>query len=231
MKIRYLILSVLFLFFSGFTSNAQEKKNSYKVLTGKVIDSKFNPLKGISIYVDSVKTNIKTNRKGYFKIKPKTKIQYISAYSEKHGLITVDYSGEKEVNFVFSANSKKVRENELESLGFKDPLNRNRNKLNFEGQDGMNNFTNIYQLLKGRVPGVSVIGESISIRGANTASRDRGISTEPLFLVNGTTVLSSSVKYINPLDVKSIEVIKGPETAFYGSRGVYGVIKITLRDN
>jgi len=40
----------------------------------------------------------------------------------------------------------------------------------------------------------------------------------------------TSITYVVPSDVKSIEVIKVPEAAFYGSRGVHGVIKIYLKN-
>ena len=117
---------------------------------------------------------------------------------------------------------------QLAQLGFITPSRNKSTKVNFEGIKGINAFNDIYQMLVGRVAGVYVVGQNISIRGAGGADRGRGISTQPLFLVNGATV--SDISNIAPSDVKEIEVIKGPETAFYGSRGVYGVLKITLRD-
>ena len=228
MKTQYLILIPIFFLSFLFTTNAQNKNKKVNIVIGKVIDSNYKPLKGVSIFIDSVKTSFQTNKKGFYKIKSKSKINFITVYSANHGLLTVDYSGAKEVDFIFSASSKQVSIKELARLGFKDPIRKKSNNVNFEGLQGIYTFKNIYEMIEGRVSGVTVNGESISIRGASSASRYRGNATEPLFLVNGTTV--TSITNIAPTDVKSIEVVKGPETAFYGSRGVYGVIKITLKD-
>jgi TonB-dependent SusC/RagA subfamily outer membrane receptor len=53
-------------------------------------------------------------------------------------------------------------------------------------------------------------------------------SSEPLFLVNG--VIVNSIDNINPLEVKSISVLKGSSAAIYGERGSNGVLSITLID-
>jgi hypothetical protein len=222
----FIYISAIFLCFL-FTANAQNNKD-FKMIMGTVIDSERNPLKGVFIFIDSVNTEVQTNRKGYYEITPNSKVNYISVYSAKHGVLTVNYSGQKEVDFIFSSDSKKLSKKQLDQLGFITPTRNKSTKVNFEGVQGINAFNDIYQMLIGRVAGVSVSGQSISIRGASGAARGRGISTQPLFLVNGATV--SDISNIAPSDVKEIEVIKGPETAFYGSRGVYGVLKITLRD-
>ena len=198
------------------------------MIKGTVIDSERNPLKGVWIFVDSININVQTDRKGYYEFTPVSEINLISVYSDKHGLLTVDYSGEKEIDFIFSSDSKRMSKKQLDQLGFITPSRNKSTKVNFEGIKGINAFNDIYQMLSGRVAGVYVVGQNISIRGAGGADRGRGISTQPLFLVNGATV--SDISNIAPSDVKEIEVIKGPETAFYGSRGVYGVLKITLRD-
>jgi hypothetical protein len=42
-----------------------------------------------------VKTNARTNKTGFYKIKTKSSISIITAYSTNHGLLSVSYSGEK----------------------------------------------------------------------------------------------------------------------------------------
>ena len=51
---------------------------------------------------------------------------------------------------------------------------------------------------------------------------------EPLFVVNGTIV--PSIDYVNPVEVKSIVILKGSSAAIYGVRGSNGVISITLKN-
>jgi len=85
-------------------------------------------------------------------------------------------------------------------------------------------YTNIYEYLKGRVPGVDVQGTSIIIRGI----RSINASNEPLILVDGQQV--EDISWLSPEDVQSIDVLKdASSTAMYGSRGANGVILVTTR--
>ena len=82
-------------------------------------------------------------------------------------------------------------------------------------------YSDMYEYLRGRVPGVQVTSDNrIIIRGIGTNSDN----TDPLILVDGveTTDLSS----INPSDVQSVDVIKDGTSAIYGMQGANGVIII-----
>jgi TonB-dependent SusC/RagA subfamily outer membrane receptor len=76
--------------------------------------------------------------------------------------------------------------------------------------------------IKGRVPGVNVAGNSITIRGINTLLGN----TDPLVVVDGVTTSLDALYSIPVEDVERIEILKGPSTAMYGSRGANGVIAI-----
>lgn len=85
--------------------------------------------------------------------------------------------------------------------------------------------------LQGRIPGVSITSQSGS-PGAAPMIRVRGIGTvndaEPLYVVDGMPV--SSISYLNPNDITSLEVLKDASaSAIYGSRGANGVILITTK--
>ncbi len=58
--------------------------------------------------------------------------------------------------------------------------------------------------------------------------RIRGSSTPPLIVVDGI-ITGRSLGHINPEDVDTVRVLKGPETAIYGFRGGAGVIEITTK--
>ena len=103
-----------------------------------------------------------------------------------------------------------------------------------QGQD-IDNRANesIEQMLSGKVAGVVVSrtadgGLAVRIRGATS-----GYNEEPLYVVDGLAVQpgpSGALTGINPRDVESIKVLKGPaETAMYGSRGANGVILIKTK--
>ncbi|PQV51561.1 TonB-dependent receptor-like protein [Jejuia pallidilutea] len=230
MKTKQLIvLSVLFIF-STLSLCAQNKNKdaASKTITGLVKDFNNTPLSGVYIYVDSVKTKTRTNRKGEYKLKIHPNTKLITAYSPNHGILSLSYSGEKKVSFAFSDEAKPLDTKELYEMGFGKPLRKSSGKVDFEGVRGLNGFNNIYQLIEGVFAGVSVTGTSINIRGATTSTTNAGNSTEPLLLVDNVPFLD--ISNIIPSEVKSIEVIKGPNAAYYGARGVYGVVKITLKN-
>lgn len=104
------------------------------------------------------------------------------------------------------------------------------------------------QLLNGRVAGVTVqqgggttgAGSRIRIRGSNSVS----LSNDPLVIVDGIRVnnnqLSGTIDVggqgisrfddLNPEEIESIEVVKGPSAAaLYGTAAANGVIQITTK--
>ena len=88
-----------------------------------------------------------------------------------------------------------------------------------------NPATSMLQLLS-TLPGVTVSGNSITIRGATSIMS----STDPLIIVDGTSYPASNVNSIDPNMVQNVSVLKdGSETAIYGSRGGNGVIVIATR--
>ncbi|SEI66224.1 TonB-linked outer membrane protein, SusC/RagA family [Dyadobacter sp. SG02] len=106
--------------------------------------------------------------------------------------------------------------------------------------------TNLVNSLSGRLAGVQITNSNgapgsssrMIIRGASSI----GSNNQPLFVVDGVPVDNSNfgsgtgIDYgnaaaaINPDDVESINVLKGPSAAaLYGSRGANGVVLITTK--
>ena len=82
-------------------------------------------------------------------------------------------------------------------------------------------YTDMYEYLRGRVPGLQVTSDKrIIIRGIGTNSD----SFDPLILVDG--VETTDLSGINPSDVQSVDVIKDGTSAIYGMQGANGVIII-----
>lgn len=71
------------------------------------------------------------------------------------------------------------------------------------------------------VPGVSVTGESVSIRGS---------AGNPLFLIDGFETESiEDIMYLTTAEVEEIFVFKGTSASIFGSRGGNGAIAINLK--
>lgn len=88
--------------------------------------------------------------------------------------------------------------------------------------ESMQTYQNVAQILQGRVPGVIVRGNSVTIRGPSSfyASQD------PLFLIDGIPTDMANAMQLSTHDIDRIEIIKGSDAAIYGSRGGNGVIAI-----
>jgi TonB-linked SusC/RagA family outer membrane protein len=111
--------------------------------------------------------------------------------------------------------------------------------------------TNFINTLQGKMAGVEITGASGSLGGSSRIVL-RGVSSlsgenQPLFIVDGVYIDNSNfdpggefgigadfgnaAMDINPNDIESITVLKGPNAAaLYGSRAANGAIIITTRD-
>lgn len=89
-------------------------------------------------------------------------------------------------------------------------------------------YSNVYDLIKGRFAGVQVVNGEIIIRGVNSINS----SSAALIIVDGVPVDGSALNSIPPVQIKSVNVIKDGSSAIYGSRGANGVVLIeTKRGN
>lgn len=99
-------------------------------------------------------------------------------------------------------------------------------KVPMENDQNMS-YNDIGEYLMGRVPGLAVIKTGTTykyiIRGLSSINSQ----TDPLFIVDGVEVMD--ISYLNPRDVKSVEVLKDSSASIYGTRGACGVILITTR--
>ena len=112
------------------------------------------------------------------------------------------------------------REKELDSI-FKDNIYGEPDFVLW-GDDIPSGYTNLLDAMQGRIPGVSIIGNSVTIRGINSIMG----SNEPLLLIDGIPTTMETINSIPVHDVERIEILKGPSAAMYGTRGANGVIAI-----
>ena len=111
-------------------------------------------------------------------------------------------------------------------------------------------ISDVQQLLNGRTPGVTLLGNS-GVVGAGSTVRIRGVSSfsltnQPLIYVDGVRVdntqstgtnnqgfgANTTTRWndFNPDDIESIEIVKGPAaTTLYGTEAANGVIQIITK--
>ncbi|MCP9756868.1 hypothetical protein EGI26_17015 [Lacihabitans sp. CCS-44] len=92
--------------------------------------------------------------------------------------------------------------------------------VNFDKQM---NFTNVYEMLQGNLPGVKVEKTrnfyKVFVRGIGSWNTGQ---LDPLFLVDGVEM--TDLSSINPNDIIRIELLSGGKAAIFGMKGSNGVI-------
>jgi len=209
-----------FIVFCTVRVSGQESKQRIKWLTGTVLNSKQQFVKKAVIYLDSVKTKIKTDKKGQFKIGLKPDNKYISAYSWNYGIETIAYEGGDELVIVFPKSESIMSEDDLTELGFNTKIQKKKK----EPKD-YSKYFDMYQLIAMEVPGAVVTGTTIWLRGNAVNSIESGL--EPLIIVDG--VQAATLVGIWPREVASVRVLRDQNAAIYGTRGANGVIIVKMK--
>lgn len=200
-------------------------------ITGKVVDGTSAPVANAIIMIDGEKADYLTDRDGSYKIKVGKENTKIGVFTSPDRMIEEVLDGRNVINFKFTGSvpeqykGKRDIDNEVVDVGY-----RNAKKNSLTSPVGEINgtkskyasYNNIYDMIRGEVPGVAVNGTSIMIRSTTTVNGN----TEPMFVVDGVPV--NTIDNIQPIDVRSISILKGSSAAVYGSRGSNGVIIINL---
>jgi TonB-dependent SusC/RagA subfamily outer membrane receptor len=226
----FLVIFILSLASGSFAQNSGKKY----FITGQVLDANSNPVSGATVLVDNKSTDATTDEKGNYKVKVKPDAQVLSVFTLSGGLINEEIKGRVVINFKFeTAISQKVTpqkespENEEVNIGYGTAQKKNM-ATNVATIDGKKNryatYQNVYELIRGEIPGVEVNGTKIRIRGLGTINS----LSDPLVLVNNVEVSIESFGSIDPRMVKSINILKGTDASIYGAKAANGVILITL---
>ncbi len=243
---------VLLLFFGGVgTLFAQ------KVITGTVTDkSDGSAIPGVNIVVKGTAVGTTTDAKGVYtlNVPAKAKILEFSFV----GMVTkdIEIGSQSHIDVVLQSSSLKLNELVVTALG----ISRKKKALGYSvtqlsGKDITTvKQSNVINSLAGRVSGVVLTtspsgpggGTRVIIRGNNSLSGNN----QPLYVVDGIPVDNSGVgsangsstanyrrtdygtgiSDINPDDIASVTVLKGPNAAaLYGSRASNGAIIITTK--
>ncbi|GGK76700.1 SusC/RagA family TonB-linked outer membrane protein [Rufibacter glacialis] len=219
-------------------------------ITGKVTASDDGTaLPGVSVVVKGTTIGTSTDADGNFKLR----------ISDNAAVLVLSYLGyiSKEVpvgsqssfNLSLTPDNQQLNEVVVTALG----IERSERSLGYATQEvkGENlTFTkeqNVLGSLAGKVAGVQVTGSSGASMGGTQKLVIRGVnsingSSPPLLVVDGTPIANTNFageagadfgnlgQDINPEDIESINVLKGPAaSALYGIRGQYGVIMITTK--
>ncbi|MFZ2430600.1 MAG: SusC/RagA family TonB-linked outer membrane protein [Lutibacter sp.] len=244
MKTKFNGFLTLLLAFMVQLSFAQEK-----TVTGNVSDMS-GPLPGVTVIIKGTKTGTQTDFDGKYSIKAATGavLQYSFI-----GLQTAERTvGASNIIDVTMKESAEALE-EVVVTGFGRKVERRSATYAVQqvGGEEMSQAreTNIVNSLSGKVAGIQITNSSGAV-GASSRVVLRGASSitgnnQPLYVVNGVPLesgnfgnagdgggadLPNGVSDINPDDIESISVLKGPAAAaLYGVRASNGVIQIKTK--
>lgn len=207
-----------------------------KHVTGKVTDTKGEPLPGVSVLIKGTTTGTITDVEGKYSVEVggSDAVLIFSFIGFKNQEVLV--AQQTQINVVLEDETFGMEE--VVIVGFAV-----QNKVNLTGSVGVAKaedlearpVANAVQALQGLVAGLNITtsgnaGElnskkSINIRG--TATIGEGSKGDPLVLIDG---MEGDINSINPQDIESISVLKdAASSSIYGSRAPFGVILITTK--
>jgi len=194
------------------------------VIRGKVTSFHKYPVKNIMVKAKKSKSKVQTNDSGIFEI---VCIPNDILIFESQSFVPLRYKIKNIddsviVNLVFK-DTEKSKEYAI-AYGYMSEKNLTYAVSNLTNEN--NNFevySNVYDLIKGRFPGVNVNGSNITVRGIGTINGN----SSALLVVDGVVV--NNLDFINPRDIKSINVLKDSSASIYGSRGANGVVLIETK--
>lgn len=223
-----IIFSLALFFFFALPLLAQEKE-----ISGKVIDSKGNPIEGVAVIEKGTTNGVLTSSDGTWTLKVSkdaivvfscigwetyelssnnVEIKSISMTEENlmiDGTVVIGYGTIRRSTLANSVTT--VRADDFVKGAVASPL----------------------QMLQGKVAGLSVTTSSGDPNGSNVQMMLRGVSTlmsdqEPLIVIDG--IAGGSMNNVTQDDILTIDVLKdGAAAAIYGTKGNNGVILITTK--
>jgi TonB-dependent SusC/RagA subfamily outer membrane receptor len=195
-------------------------------MKGRVFTFDSIPLVNASVEVKSTKQVVKTDTLGFFSVacNPEDLLK-VSA----KGFNTEKFKLESKIKFaIINLKLKPGTKNREIAIGYGHVLDSE--KLNavssLDNSDiDFSQYSNMYELIRGRFAGVQVVNGEIIIRGVNSINS----SSAALIVLDGVPVDNSVLSSLPPVQVKSINIIKDGSAAIYGARGSNGVVLIETK--
>ncbi len=222
-------------------------------VTGKVSDSKSNPLPGVTVLLSGGAVGTSTNSEGVYSIAAPDAATLVFSFIG-FASQSIKVAGQTTIDVTMTESTQDLNEVVVTALG----VARERKALGYSVTEIQGTSltqareTNVANSLVGKVAGLNVnsttggpgASSNVIIRGASSINQ----TNQPLYVINGVPVesqpslnnsggqydngpdLGDAISNINPDDIESISVLKGAAaSALYGYRAKAGVILITTK--
>ena len=240
--------AAMFLSTVSYSQGTNTEQGQQKTITGKVTDSEDLPLIGVAVLVKGTSNGTVSNIDGNFSlaVPMDTGILQFSYIGYQPQEVTI---GTQSIfNITMTDAAVGLNEVVVTALG----ISREKESLGYSvgtvsGEDlNQTPQASVLSSMQGKVAGVQ-ISQTYGVKGSSMNMVIRGASSlnsdnQPLFVVDGVPIynttdnlfnqadLGNAVSDLNPEDIASISVLKGPSAAaLYGSRAANGVVLITTK--
>lgn len=225
-------------------------------ISGTIVSDDNKPLQGVTVTNLQTKQRVLTSSTGTYTImaQPGQKLEFtFVGYGSKTVTVSPDQSN---LSFNMQQEDKSMDQVVVTALG----INRSKRSLGYAASDvkgadlAQTQRDNFINGLAARVPGVTISGTS-GMPGSSTSIQLRGVnslsgSNQPLFVIDGLPInnqtfnantlvtqtenrtidFSNRIADLNPEDIESLTILKGPEAAaLYGIDAANGAIVITTK--
>lgn len=214
---------------------------------GQVSDANQGTLPGVNVVIKGTTVGTVTDVEGRFRIQVPDRDAVLIFSYVGYATQEVQVAGQSNITVVLQNDATEINEVVVTALGIK----REKQSLGYATQEISGNAvseirdSNFTNQLSGKVAGLDVrsnagVGSStrVILRGESSLNFN---GNQPLFVVDGIPInnginntsgadFGNGAAEINPADVESVNVLKGPAaSALYGARASNGVIIITTR--
>lgn len=193
---------------------------------GLIFDALGKPIKGAKIYITDSRRYATSDKEGRFGLTDVFPGDTLRVKVKKQ-LYNIPVDGRKAVRIYVGdelTGARSEADNALVDYGYGFVKKREYTGVSdgISGEElARTGQTSIIQALAGKVAGLDVHGNSVTIRGKKSFM----LSNEPLYVVDG--VIVNSFDGINIRDVDYVQVLK--DASIYGSRGANGAIIVRTK--
>src|SRR5690606_15031063 len=208
-----------------------------KTVTGTVTDADFgDPIPGVSVLLEGTQYGTETDMDGKYSINARPGQRLVFKYAGFDDIVLTVGSSD-----VLNATMKEADATEIAELVITKYATTAKPKSN----DAVSTVTaktiegrpnaSFVQTLQAQVPGLNITTGSGQPGSGDSTIILRGVgsingNTEPLFIIDGVPMGTTSFRAINPNDIENISVLKDAgATAIYGNRRANGVIEVTTK--
>lgn len=245
--------NIIYLSERGATQQTPQQVGKERTITGQVLDSKGEPLIGVSVLVKGTSDGAITDLDGNYKVITKSADPVIVYSYVGYKSQEVLFAGRTSINITLHEDTQVIDEVVVTALGIKrseKALSYNVQQVNTDDITS-NKDANFVNSLSGKVAGVNINSSSSGVGGVSKVVM-RGTksimqSSNALYVIDGVPIFSGRNKKsggtefdsqgssepiadINPEDIESMSVLTGAAAAaLYGSEAANGAIVITTK--